>query len=351
MTGVEKAAAFLGKYSGPPVRVMEVCGTHTAAIFKSGIRSLLPPGIKLISGPGCPVCVTPAGYVDRLLAYAMTPQCCVLSFGDMLKVPGTDGSLLGRRGDGARFRMVYTPLQALDMAQNEPEKLFIVAAVGFETTAPVYALLLEEAAKRGLQNIRLLTALKTILPAMAFICTTEPHVNAFLCPGHVSAIIGADAYQPLCKRYHKPMCIAGFTGEHLLAALHEILTELNRGEAHVRNLYPEAVTAGGNPKAQALLDRYFEPDSAGWRGIGEIPGSGLYLREAYAAFDAGSHGTMGSAAEPPGCRCADVVCGRVDPHDCPHFGRRCVPQDPLGACMVSDEGACSVWYRNSEFRI
>lgn len=347
MTGIERATAFLKDYHGPVVRVMEVCGTHTAAIFKSGIRSVISPNIKLISGPGCPVCVTPAGYVDRLIELSMAPGHCVLSFGDMLKVPGGNGSLLGRRSDGARFQMVYSPLQALDLAAANPSTTYVMAAVGFETTAPVYTLLIEEAQKRGVQNITLLTALKTILPAMDFICATEPQVDAFLCPGHVSTILGAEAYRPLCGKYQKPMCVAGFTGEHLLAGLYEILTELTQSRADVRNLYPEAVTAEGNRKAQALLSQYFEADNAAWRGIGEIGGSGLYLKDEYAAFDAGSRGLTGPAAEPAGCRCADVVCGRVDPADCPHFGRRCTPQDPLGACMVSDEGACAVWHRNN----
>ncbi len=346
MTGMEKAAAFLKDYAGPEVRVMEVCGTHTAAIFKSGLRSVISPKIKLISGPGCPVCVTAAGYVDRLIELAMLPNHCVLSFGDMLKVPGSTSSLLSRRSDGARFQMIYSPLQALDLAKREPQTTYVVAAVGFETTAPAYALLAEEARRQEITNIQQLTALKTILPAMEFICATEPQVDGFLCPGHVSAVLGAEAYRPLCERYRKPMVVGGFTGEHLLAALHEILTQLSQGKPAVRNLYPEAVSAGGNRKAQALLQHVFEPGAATWRGIGEIPGSGLYLKEEFAAFDAGSRSLTALLPDPAGCRCADVVCGRAEPAACPHFGRRCTPQDPLGACMVSDEGACAVWHRN-----
>lgn len=346
MKGIEAASAFLREYGGPSVNIMEVCGTHTAAIFKSGIRSILSPRIRLISGPGCPVCVTPAGYIDRLLEYATKPNHCVFSFGDMLKVPGSAGSLMGRRGEGAEFGMMYSPLQALEMAEKNPGVTYVVAAVGFETTAPAYALLIAEAERRSLGNIRLLTALKTILPAMETLCATEPAIDAFLCPGHVSTIIGSDAYKGLCEKYHKPMCVAGFDDEHLLAAIYEIMTQLSQGRAEVRNLYAEAVSPEGNPKAQALLERYFEGGEAPWRGIGEIPGSGLYLRPEYARFDAGSRGLSGVAAEPPGCRCADVICGRVDPSGCPHFGRKCTPQDPLGACMVSDEGACSIWFRN-----
>jgi len=346
MMGIEGAAAFLKDYDGPAVNIMEVCGTHTAAIFKTGIRSILSPKIKLISGPGCPVCVTPAAYIDKLLGYAMTPGFCVLSFGDMLRVPGSAGSLMGRRGDGAEFAMMYSPLQALELAEKNPGVMYVVAAVGFETTAPSYALLVEEADKRDLANILLLTAIKTILPAMEVLCATEPNIDAFLCPGHVSTIIGAGAYRELCEKYHKPMCVAGFGGEHLLAAIREIMAQLCQGRAEVKNLYPEAVSESGNTKAQALLDRYFESGEAIWRGMGEIPGSGLYLRDEYTRFDAGSRGLTGLAGEPPGCRCADVICGRLDPDGCPHFARDCTPQDPLGACMVSDEGACAIWYRN-----
>jgi hydrogenase expression/formation protein HypD len=346
MNGMERIASFLRDYDGRPVSIMEVCGTHTAAIFKSGIRSLISPKIRLISGPGCPVCVTPGGFIDRLLEIAQTPGQCVLSFGDMLKVPGSTGSLLSRRGDGAAFRMVYSPLQALELAAEHPGTTFTMAAVGFETTAPAYALLLQQAEKRGLTNIRLLTALKAILPAMDFICDTEPQVDAFLCPGHVSTILGSQAYNAICKKYRKPMCVAGFDGEHLLAAIGEILTELGQGRAEVKNFYPEAVSAEGNVKAQALLQKYFESTDALWRGIGAIPASGLALKPQYARFDAGSKGLGGTTAEPAGCRCADVICGRIDPKTCPHFGRGCTPEQPIGACMVSDEGACAVWYRN-----
>ncbi len=350
MKGIEESARFLSEYSGPPVSVMEVCGTHTAALFKSGIRGLLSKHIRLVSGPGCPVCVTQPAYVDRLIQYAMTPGCRVLSFGDMLKVPGAGGSLIGSRGAGARFEMIYSPLQALEYAKNNPDTQYVVAAVGFETTAPAYALLLREAERRNLGNIRLLTALKTILPAMETICATEPQIDAFICPGHVSSVIGAGAYRQLSAQYRKPMCVAGFDGEHLLAALHALVTDVNQSRPGVRNLYPEAVSEEGNQKAKALLSRYFEPGDAVWRGIGSIPGSGLYLREAFAGFDAGSRALPDAAPEPAGCRCADVIRGRLDPADCPLFGKACRPEAPVGACMVSDEGACSVWYRNSEVR-
>lgn len=351
ISGIEETARFLREYTGSPVSIMEVCGTHTAALFKSGVRSMLSPRIRLVSGPGCPVCVTQGAYVDKLITFATAPGCCVLSFGDMLKVPGTRGSLLGNRGGGARFEMIYSPLQALELAEKNPDTQYIIAAVGFETTAPAYALLLQEAENRGLVNIRLLTALKTILPAMETICATEPQIGAFICPGHVSSIIGAGAYRQISGRYRKPMCVAGFDGEHLLPALQALVTDVNQGRVGVRNLYPEAVTEAGNQKAQALLRRYFEPGDAIWRGIGAIQASGLYLRSEYMRYDAGSRALHEATDQTaPGCRCADVIRGRIDPDSCPLFGKACKPEAPIGACMVSDEGSCSVWYRNISTR-
>ncbi len=346
MEAVTRAAEDLRHYDGPPVTIMEVCGTHTAALFRTGLRSLLPPSIRLISGPGCPVCVTPSGYIERLVEWALTPDCCVLSFGDLLRVPGPTGSLLERRGDGARFEMVYSPLQALDWMAKEPQTTFVMAAVGFETTAPAYGLLLRAAEERGLTNLKLLCALKRIVPAMDLLCRQETTIDAFLCPGHVSTILGADVYRPLSERYHKPMVVGGFDETHLVAAVWEIVRQCREGRATVRNLYPEAVTAEGNRRAQDVLEHYFAPGDSVWRGIGEIGDSGLFLRPEYSAWDGGSIG-LGDAGMDAGCRCADVLCGRINPSQCPLFGRVCAPVSPRGACMVSDEGACGIWHRNT----
>ena len=346
MGGEVKAAEFLRNYDGPTVTIMEVCGTHTAALFKTGLRSLVSPRIRLISGPGCPVCVTPSGYVEKLVEWSMKPNCCVLSFGDMLRVPGPTGSLLERRGDGARFEMIYSPLQALEWMKKEPDTTFVVAAVGFETTAPAYALLLQAAEERQLHNLKVLCALKRILPAMDLLCRSEPSIDAFLCPGHVSTILGSDAYGDLARQYHKTMVVGGFDETHLLAAVYEIVQDCQAGNASARNLYTEVVSAEGNRKAQALLDRYFTPGDSVWRGIGSIADSGFFLRREYADWDAGSEG-LGDAGMDAGCRCADVLCGRINPDECPLFGRVCTPMHPRGACMVSDEGACGIWHRNT----
>ena len=347
MTAVEKALEYLADYDGRPISIMEVCGTHTAAIFKSGIRGLISGKIRLVSGPGCPVCVTAPGYIDKLLGYAMAPGCCVLSFGDMLKVPGRNGSLQSQRGEGANFRMIYSPFQALELAQAEPNMEFIAAAVGFETTAPAWAMVADEALKRGIHNLRLLCAIKTILPAMELICQNEQGIDAFICPGHVSAIIGADAFLGLCSQYKKPMVVAGFEAGHIIAAVYSIMLQLKHEQAQVRNLYAEAVSSGGNIKAQELLSRCFLPGDADWRGLGQIALSGLYLQGEYAALDAGSLDVGSEGYEDPACRCADVICGRINPSQCPLFGL-CSPTHPVGPCMVSEEGACGIWYGNSE---
>ncbi len=346
MTALERALAELKAYDGQPLTFMEVCGTHTAAIFRSGLRDVLPPAIRLVSGPGCPVCVTSEGVIDRLLDYALSPSTCVLSFGDMLKVPGRRGSLMSRRGDGAVFRMIYSPFQAVELSKDQPDTRFVAAAVGFETTAPAWALAAQQALKLNLRNLTFLTSLKAILPAMDALCQSENAIDGFLCPGHVSTILGADAYGSLCESRRKPMAVAGFEPEHLVMAVLALVRQCQRCEARVQNLYPEAVSAAGNARAQALLAQALEPGDAHWRGLGVIPQSGLYLRGVYEMLDAGSRDIAEDEAATP-CRCADVLRGRIHPDACPMFGH-CTPSNPLGACMVSEEGACGIWYSNRE---
>ena len=346
MTALEGALQELKAYSGRPLTFMEVCGTHTAAIFRSGLRGVLPPSIRLVSGPGCPVCVTSLGAIDHLLDYAMQPDTCVLSFGDMLRVPGRKGSLLSLRGEGAHSRMIYSPFQAVEMAQAEPGTRFVAAAVGFETTAPAWAMAARKTLELGLENLTFLTALKTILPAMDALCAEGNRIDGFLCPGHVSTILGSDAYGALCQKHRKPMVVAGFEAEHLVAAVLELTRQASHGQAQVRNLYPEAVRTEGNTKALNLMEQSFEPGDAHWRGLGVIPGSALYFRGELATLDAGSR-IAAEADTASACRCAEVLRGRLDPPQCPMFGR-CTPLNPLGACMVSEEGACGVWFANRE---
>ncbi|MGI6737562.1 MAG: hydrogenase formation protein HypD [Anaerovoracaceae bacterium] len=336
----------LRAYDGPPLKLMEVCGTHTAAIFRNGIRSLISPRIELISGPGCPVCVTPAAYIDRVIAYAEKPDHTVLSFGDMMKVPGSSGSLSEHRGRGASVEIMYSPFEALDKAAAHPEHTYVVAAVGFETTAPAYALLVRQAAARGIENLRLVTALKTMPPALDWLCASQPEIDGFLCPGHVCVIIGSRAFAPLAEKYHKPCAVAGFEAEHILAAIYDLVQQIKNGEARVDNLYRNAVEEEGNRKAQAAMRECYQSGPAMWRGLGIIEGSGLYLSETYRRWDGGSRGLSEDAELPPECACAEVITGRRHPDQCRLFGSGCTPLHPYGPCMVSAEGACGIWYRN-----
>ena len=325
-----------------PITIMEVCGSHTAAIIKSGLRSLLSPAIRLVSGPGCPVCVTAGAYIDTLVDYARMPGHMVLSFGDMLRVRGTHQSLADAKATGASVDMFYSPLEAIARAKANPHLRFVVAAVGFETTAPVFAVLVRQILHENLGNIRLLTALKTMPPVLAHIARYES-VDGFLCPGHVSAIIGAAPYHPLAAQYHKPCAIAGFEPEHILAALYDIITQRENGRFAVHNLYKAVVSDAPQAKAQQLIAQYFQPGDAYWRGIGVIEASGLYLQPAVAQLDAGS-AIIAPDSFPPGCRCQDVILGRIMPTECPLFATACTPDSPIGACMVSAEGACGQWF-------
>ncbi|MCL2772410.1 MAG: hydrogenase formation protein HypD [Oscillospiraceae bacterium] len=337
---------YLQNYSGKAIKIMEVCGTHTSSIFKNGIRTLISPNIKLVSGPGCPVCVTPPSVIDALIEYAKEAE--VLSFGDMFRVPGSHLSLADAKARGAKVRLMYSPFEVIALAKEYPEIRFVVAAVGFETTAPVYAALIQSLIVENIQNVTLCTALKTMPEVLDYICVSE-EIDAFLCPGHVSAIIGSAAYEPLCKKYKKPFVIAGFEAEHILTAVYEIVRQIEIVRHEVKNLYPSVVTEGGQTKALELLDRYFVKINSFWRGIGEIKNSGYALKSEYARFSADSLIDESPANEslPDGCRCADVMLGRNSPDECALFGTVCTPQNPVGACMVSSEGACGIWKRGS----
>lgn len=335
---------FLRAYDGEPMRIMEVCGTHTAAISHSGITGVISPKIRLISGPGCPVCVTVTSYIDRLVELSGEPDHVVVSFGDLLRVKGSRQSLDDAKALGGRVRMVYAPADMLKLAAAEPEKTFVFAAVGFETTAPVYALLLQEAVRLGLRNVKLLTSLKTMPPVIAWVCEHQGTIDGFLAPGHVSVITGSDLFLPLAERYGIPFVVSGFEPEQILLSLYALVRLRGRGE--VRNLYPSVVTAEGNREAQRLVSRFFEPCAAAWRGVGLLPGSGLQLRPEYQEYDAGSAGLTQDCGFNPGCRCGSVLVGAIGPVECPMFGKVCTPQSPQGACMVSTEGSCYQYYVN-----
>ncbi len=335
----------LRHWSGPEIRIMEVCGTHTAAIMQGGIRSLLPKGITLISGPGCPVCITPAAYIDKAVEMAMRADCIVYTFGDMMKVKGTSQSLSDAKSEGGHVRFVYSPLDLLEIAEKDPDHIHVFAAVGFETTAPVYAVLVKNAMETGLQNLKLLTSLRTVLPALELILGSGEPIGAFIAPGHVSAIIGSNAYLSLANRYGRPFAVAGFSPEHILLAIRQLVHAVRDGHHGVFNLYPGVVRQEGNQKALALLGTVFEPGPSAWRGIGVIPDSGLFLREPFSRFDAGSRELGTDPPADTACRCADVILGRIQPTGCPLFGTACTPQDARGPCMVSGEGACGIWHR------
>lgn len=340
---------YLHDIQGREFKIMEVCGTHTASIFKSGIRSLISPHIHLISGPGCPVCVTPSAYIDRCIAYAKKEKHVLCTFGDMMKVPGEKESLTQAKGEGAQVALMYSPLEIIEKAADHPDQTYVIAAVGFETTAATYALAMEEILQRKLNNIKFLTALKTVMPALYWICAHEEGIDAFICPGHVSVIIGSQAYEGLAADSGRPYVVAGFEPEQIVAAVYNLVRrveaqKINQGEVH--NLYGQAVKPEGNQKAQALIQKYFEEGPAVWRGLGEIPGSGLYLKEEYRQYDGGSRGLDSDIELPDGCRCGEVIVGRIAPNECPMFGSSCHPSTPYGPCMVSSEGACGIWYRN-----
>ena len=337
---------FLKEYDGPPIRIMEVCGTHTASIAHCGIVSLISSKIQLISGPGCPVCVTVTEYIDRLITLSLTPDTVVVTFGDMIRVSGSQQSLQDVRSEGGQVRMVYSPFDMIGLALAEPGKTFVFAAIGFETTTAVYAALMDEIVHAGIANIRILTSLKTMPRVIEWVCSMQGGIDGFLAPGHVSVITGSDLFLPLAEKYRVPFAVAGFEGEQILIALYALVKMILNGEGKVMNLYPSAVTAGGNRTAQNRIGKYFEPCDAAWRGMGVIPDSGMMLRSEYLEYDAGSRDLFSDHSHHPECRCAGVITGALKPQDCPLFGTLCTPDKPQGACMVSTEGSCYSYFVN-----
>ena len=326
---------FLREYDGPPMNIMEVCGTHTAEISHCGIPSMLSPVLRLVSVPGCPVSVTVTAYVDRLIELAQSPGNVIVTFGDMMRVTGGSQSLNDVKALGAQVKMVYSPLDVLKLAAEDPRRTYIFAAVGFETTTPVYAMLIGEAIRDGLSNIRLLTSLKTMPAAIDWVCKNQSGIGGFLAPGHVSAITGSRIYESLAEKYKIPFAVAGFTGPQMLEALASLV--IHRGQGRVMNCYPSVVTRNGNEIARQAVDHYFTPCDAAWRGFGIIADSGMLLREEYAPFDAGSRDIVTDRSHNPKCRCAQVLTGDITPDQCPLFGVECTPASQQGACMVSSE--------------
>ncbi|MCG6929548.1 MAG: hydrogenase formation protein HypD [Desulfofustis sp.] len=330
-----------------PVRLMEVCGTHTMAIFRSGIRSILPEAMEIVSGPGCPVCVTSASHMDAFIAMAEIPGVRVAIFGDLFRVPGSSGSLANAAARGAQVEVVYSPMDALELATRHPAELVVFLGVGFETTTPGIAATILAAAKDAVDNFCVFSTQKVIPgPLEALMQDPDLNINALLCPGHVSAIIGAGAYQPFADR-GLACVVAGFEPADLLNGLIMLARQIAEGRPKVENLYPRVVSWEGNGRARAMVEEIFEPVDTEWRGLGFIERSGLAIRDKYGRYDALKRLdiTIPASAEPKGCLCGEILKGKTIPPHCPLFGSRCTPANPVGPCMVSSEGTCAAYHK------
>lgn len=345
---VQALLARLADRCTRPWTVMEICGGQTHSLLRHGLLDLLPPSLTLIHGPGCPVCVTAAETVDQAIALARQPEVMLCSFGDMLRVPGSEGSsLLAARSQGADVRILYSPLDAIALAQAHPLRQVVFFAVGFETTAPTTALAVIQAEALGLRNLSLLTAHVRVPPAMgALLADPDCRVQSFLAAGHVCSVMGTDEYGAIAHQHRRPVIVTGFEPVDLLRGLLAAVTQLEQGRAELENHYARAVNSAGNRAARARVAQVFEPVARVWRGIGVIPASGLGLRPAYARFDAlHRFGLGGEVLASPSSPCGQVLCGQLRPNQCPEFGSGCRPEHPLGAPMVSSEGACAAYYR------
>jgi hydrogenase expression/formation protein HypD len=340
--------ATIRDISRRPVRLMEVCGTHTVSIFKSGIRSVIPETISLLSGPGCPVCVTAQGEIDAFVQLARRPEVTIATFGDLIRVPGSGSSLQHERSLGGDIQVVYSALDALELARRRPDRQVVFLGVGFETTAPTVAAALMTARQAQIPNFSVYAAHKLAPPALeALLQTPNIAVDGFIMPGHVSVIIGAKAYLPLLERYQIPCAIAGFEPVDILQGIASLVEQIESGTPKVDNTYPRAVTHEGNAKAQQVLKAVFATEDTVWRGLGTIPGSGLSIRPEYAQWDARRvfDLTPIDAPEPKGCGCGEILTGLKTPPQCPLFRTACTPTTPVGPCMVSSEGTCAAYYR------
>ncbi len=337
------------KISRRKIRLMEVCGTHTLSIFRHGIRGLLPDTISLISGPGCPVCVTSQGEIDTCVQVCRIERVIVSTFGDLMRVPGTGSSLQRERAEGRDVRVVYSTFDALEIARRNLDRRVVFLGVGFETTAPTVAASILSAREAGLKNYSVLCAHKLVPPALHSLVTTEGIAfDGLILPGHVSVIIGAGAYEPLARRNRIPCAIAGFEPLDILQAIFSLTAQIESGTARIENCYPRAVSYQGNQKAQGAMDAVFEKADTCWRGLGMIPMSGLKIRAEFSSFDAAAVFDLEPplSREPAGCACGEILTGRKTPPECPLYGI-CTPADPVGPCMVSSEGTCAAYYRYS----
>jgi hydrogenase expression/formation protein HypD len=335
------------KALGRQINIMEVCGTHTVSIFRSGIRSTLPDGLRLLSGPGCPVCVTDQSYIDTVLQLAERDDVLIATYGDMIRVPGRGGSLETKQ-PSANVKVVLSSDDALQLARDNPTRKVVFVAVGFETTAPATAVVVKQAAQEGTENFLVLSGHKLVVPAMRALVSEKNHrIDAFLCPGHVSAIIGYGAFAEIVEQYGRACVVAGFEPLQIIEGLGEICKQIAAGKAELKSIYTAVVTEQGNTTAQAVIAECFEAADGYWRGLGKIEKSTLKLRDEYTQFEALK--TFDISEEPvedtSGCRCGQVLCGLIEPPECHLFGHSCTPERPVGPCMVSSEGACAAWYK------
>lgn len=328
--------------------LMEVCGTHTVAIARNGIRDLMPEGLRLASGPGCPVCVTCNRDIDTVIALARIPNVTITTFGDMTRVPGSTSSLLAEQAAGRSVEIVYSPLDALAFAKAHPEREVVFVGVGFETTTPLVAMAIKRAKAMGLSNFTVFAAHKN-MPGALELLVGDPtlELDALILPGHVSTIIGAEPYRFLAEKYGIPGVITGFEPVDVLQGIAMLVRQLHEGRAEIEIAYARGVMPEGNPVALAAIDEVFETCTATWRGLGDIPGSGYRIRDEFADFDAVRRfePDVESTRDPKGCRCGDVLRARIAPNECPLFRTVCTPENPVGPCMVSSEGSCAAYYR------
>lgn len=335
---------------GRRIQIMEICGTHTVSIFRSGLRARLPGSLRLVSGPGCPVCVTAQRHIDAAIELAADPRVIIATYGDMLRVPGRRGSLERMRARGARIRVVTSARACLELARTHADEVVVFLAVGFETTAPATAATVIEAERAGIENFCVVMCHKLVVPAMrALLDAGDVPLDGFIAPGHVSVIIGAEAYRPIAETYRRPVVVAGFEPLNIACGIERLVAQVAAGEARLDNVYGAAVGDAGNRVARELFERVFVVADTAWRELGVIPMSGFQLAPAYQRFDAlGRFGVrLGVDEDHPACRCGEVICGKVEPPECALFARACTPLSPIGPCMVSSEGTCSAWYKYS----
>jgi hydrogenase expression/formation protein HypD len=346
---IGKLAGPLSKALGRPLQIMEVCGGHTHTIFRYGLKAMLPETLEFVHGPGCPVCVLPMGRVDDCVALAHDPKIIFTTFGDAMRVPGSKGSLLQAKAEGADVRMVYSPLDALQLARENPEREVVFFALGFETTMPSTALTVLQAKREGIRNFSLFCNHITIIPTVkAILDSPELTLDGFLGPGHVSMVIGNRPYDFIAQHYHRPIVVAGFEPLDILQSLWMLLKQLEEGRCEVENQYKRIVPDAGNAQALEAVAEVFElREFFEWRGLGSIDHSGVRMRAAYADYDAERRFSVPglSIADPKSCQCGEVLKGVIKPHQCKVFGTACTPERPLGALMVSSEGACAAYYR------